>query len=171
MAAPHVAGAAALLMSYFPQCSNKQVRSVLLKTAQDQGASGCDSLFGHGIVQVKNAYDNIVSDGCNAAGAGTALGGCEQLSDECTSTSCASCQVCNPFSGSCDFSATSPIHIIEIIITPDLYPSEISWTLQGPVIFASGDSVGASVRVCEGETYTFTMNDSYGDGICCTWGQ
>jgi serine protease len=56
MASPHVAGAAAKIWAARPQCTNKQVREALEKTATDLGAPGRDDLFGHGLVQVKSAY-------------------------------------------------------------------------------------------------------------------
>lgn len=68
MATPHVAGAAALVWSFFPQCTNEQIRSVLNATAKDKGASGRDNFYGHGIVQVKAAYDSINANGCNGGG-------------------------------------------------------------------------------------------------------
>lgn len=70
MATPHVAGAAALVWSYFPQCSNTQIRSVLNATAQDRGAAGRDNYYGHGIVKVGDAVDYINANGCSGNGGG-----------------------------------------------------------------------------------------------------
>ena len=84
MATPHVAGVAALVWSYFPECSNNQIRNVLIKTAIDRGSSGCDQLYGHGVVQAKAAYDLLAAQGCDAGGIDFpfkldgAPGGCEQ---------------------------------------------------------------------------------------------
>jgi serine protease len=57
MSSPHVAGAAAKIWAARPQCTNKQVREALEKTAIDLGAKGRDDNFGHGLVQVKSAYE------------------------------------------------------------------------------------------------------------------
>jgi serine protease len=84
MACPYVAGVAAEVWSHFPDCTNDQIRNVLLKTAMDRGAAGYDVHYGHGIVQAKAAYDLLQSEGCEAGGNATTitpLGGCEQNPD------------------------------------------------------------------------------------------
>jgi serine protease len=81
MACPYVAGVAADVWSYFPDCTNNQIRNVLLKTALDRGAAGYDIGYGHGIVQAKAAYDLLQSEGCEAGGDAatvTPLSGCAQ---------------------------------------------------------------------------------------------
>jgi subtilisin family serine protease len=55
MAAPHVAGVAALVIEADPLLSNAQVRSVLEGTAQDRGAPGWDSTYGWGVVDAQAA--------------------------------------------------------------------------------------------------------------------
>lgn len=88
MATPHVAGVAALLWSHFPQCTNHQLRNVLLMSANDKGAEGCDTQYGYGVVQARDAYDLIqnANGNCEAVGGSTpnepsdaAVGGCNQL--------------------------------------------------------------------------------------------
>ena len=64
MATPHVAAVAALVWSYFPSCSAKQMRTTLNKSALDLGAAGRDHQFGHGLVQARAAYDRIALRGC-----------------------------------------------------------------------------------------------------------
>jgi subtilisin family serine protease len=64
MATPHVAAAAALVWSYFPSCSNQQIRDVLNKTALDLGAAGRDNAFGFGLVQARAAHDALAARGC-----------------------------------------------------------------------------------------------------------
>ena len=62
---------------------------------------------------------------------------------------------------------------IDISITTDIYPEEITWTLTDSLggIVASGgpydtDNVTIDETVCVGDgCYTFTMSDSFGDGI------
>ena len=53
MAAPHVAGAAALLVNCGYSAS--QIRSVLTSTADELGTSGRDNLYGHGLLDVDQA--------------------------------------------------------------------------------------------------------------------
>ena len=50
MAAPHVAGVAALILSANPSLSPDQVEEVLKGTAEDIGAPGFDQFFGEGLV-------------------------------------------------------------------------------------------------------------------------
>ncbi|MCL1799619.1 MAG: S8 family serine peptidase [Eggerthellaceae bacterium] len=50
MAAPYVAGAAALVFAANPSTTPAQVRTALEKTAQDLGAPGWDQYYGHGQV-------------------------------------------------------------------------------------------------------------------------
>ena len=57
MAAPHVAGAAALVKAKNPTWSNQQVRDKLFATAEDLGSVGRDDQFGHGLVKAAAAVD------------------------------------------------------------------------------------------------------------------
>lgn len=69
---------------------------------------------------------------------------------------------------------------ITVNITPDNYGSEITWTLNdsGGTTIASGGPYTDGVTTLETQTvgvvvdecYSFTINDSYGDGICCGFG-
>ena len=61
MASPHVAGVAALIWSHFPNVNHTQINDVLESTAKDLGAAGRDDFYGHGLVQAKAAYDQLVS--------------------------------------------------------------------------------------------------------------
>lgn len=55
-AAPHVAGAAALLLQAFPNLSPQQVVELLYTSARDIGAAGVDSIFGRGALDLSNAF-------------------------------------------------------------------------------------------------------------------
>lgn len=55
MAAPHVAGVAALVKARFPAISGQQLRARLQATAIDIGQPGVDPLFGAGLVNARNA--------------------------------------------------------------------------------------------------------------------
>jgi subtilisin family serine protease len=57
MATPHVAGAAAILFSHYPDCTPTQIRYALAITSKDQNSTGCDQYFGFGIVQIKSAFE------------------------------------------------------------------------------------------------------------------
>ncbi len=51
MAAPHVAGTAALIWGACPELDNQGLREILTKSALDLGDPGWDMSFGHGLVQ------------------------------------------------------------------------------------------------------------------------
>jgi subtilisin family serine protease len=55
MAAPHVAGVAALILAGNPGLSSSQLRSHLLDFAVDAGAAGRDNRYGAGIVNARNS--------------------------------------------------------------------------------------------------------------------
>ncbi|PTX61040.1 putative secreted protein (Por secretion system target) [Kordia periserrulae] len=74
---------------------------------------------------------------------------------------------------------------IRVIITPDRYGAETTWTLEdsnGMIIGSGGpyttigtnttqpDEIQDVAITTLNECYTFTLNDSYGDGICCLYG-
>jgi len=57
MAAPHVAGLAALIRSRNPTLSNAEVRQILESTADDLGAAGWDPYYGHGRINGRRALE------------------------------------------------------------------------------------------------------------------
>ncbi|HEY9766020.1 MAG TPA: S8 family serine peptidase, partial [Chroococcales cyanobacterium] len=59
MAAPHVAGTAALVLARFHHLSLSQLKHQLLETADDLGAPGKDPFFGHGRVNAYNAVRSL----------------------------------------------------------------------------------------------------------------
>jgi subtilisin family serine protease len=66
MAAPHVAGVAALVWSYRTSWSNGQIRDALEKTAEDLGTPGRDDRYGHGLVRARAALDYLTIDSGSA---------------------------------------------------------------------------------------------------------
>lgn len=67
---------------------------------------------------------------------------------------------------------TSSQVLVEVVIVPDNYPGETSWqlaTVSGTVL-ASGTSNSMNVCVSNTACLKFTIYDSYGDGICCGYG-
>jgi hypothetical protein len=79
-----------------------------------------------------------------------------------------------------NFSAISgTASFFNIVITMDDYPEETSWELasaQGSIV-ASGSGYANPGEVIDLEVcvpagcYNFTINDSWGDGICCAYGE
>ncbi len=58
-AAPHVAGAAAVLLQAFPNLTPEEVVQILLTTADDLGESGVDDVYGHGLINLERATQPI----------------------------------------------------------------------------------------------------------------
>lgn len=54
-AAPHVAGAIAIIWSKNPALTAQEVKTILLNSATDLGAAGVDAVFGHGLLNVATA--------------------------------------------------------------------------------------------------------------------
>ncbi len=59
VAAPHVAGVAALVWSHFPYLNATDVRYALEDTAEDIGSKGKDDYFGYGLVNALEAYNYL----------------------------------------------------------------------------------------------------------------
>jgi hypothetical protein len=55
-AAPHVAGALALLLEAFPNLTATQAVDLLLKSARDAGTAGVDTTYGRGILDIGRAF-------------------------------------------------------------------------------------------------------------------
>mgnify|MGYP005811938871 CR=1 FL=1 len=59
-AAPHVAGALAVLFSAFPHLSSATQRSILLNSAADLGTPGVDDVYGYGRLDVLAMYNRML---------------------------------------------------------------------------------------------------------------
>ena len=65
MASPLVAGAAAVIWSHHPHCSNSQIRKVLQITTDKKRVDGDrDESYGFGLFQAKDALDYLDKHGC-----------------------------------------------------------------------------------------------------------
>lgn len=69
--------------------------------------------------------------------------------------------------------------VLHVEIETDTYPSDTSFELikeSGDTLYASPNTLSASsvstFEICLtiSERYTFMLLDSFGDGICCEWG-
>ena len=79
----------------------------------------------------------------------------------------------NVNNGTCSYTCPAGQKRVTIDVVADNYPNEISWTLKNAstnTTIASGGSTGTSLCVPENACMIFTMLDSYGDGICCGYG-
>jgi serine protease AprX len=62
-AAPHIAGAMALLLSAYPDLTPIELEQALVQSAVDLGPVGPDTIFGHGMVDVLAAYHYLDAGG------------------------------------------------------------------------------------------------------------
>lgn len=75
--------------------------------------------------------------------------------------------------GTCSYSCPTGQARVRVNIIADQYPSEITWNLKNGttgVTLASGTSTGTTLCVPNNTCLVFRINDSYGDGICCGFG-
>lgn len=56
-AAPNVTGAIAIMLGAFPHLTPEEVLAILFDTATDLGATGVDTIYGHGLVNLRAASD------------------------------------------------------------------------------------------------------------------
>jgi serine protease AprX len=81
LAAPHAAGAMALLLSRFPNLLVPELESALRQSAVDLGIAGADDEYGYGLVDVIEAYNTLLaSDPSPPSAAGDAYTVAEDLS-------------------------------------------------------------------------------------------
>ncbi|MBK6754926.1 MAG: hypothetical protein IPG69_15425 [Flavobacteriales bacterium] len=92
----------------------------------------------------------------------------------CTETTAANYNsAANINNGTCSYTCPGGQQRVRIDLVADNYPGEISWTLKNGATnttLASGGSTGTTVCVPANTCLVFRINDSYGDGICCGYG-
>jgi hypothetical protein len=72
--APQIAGAAALLAQAFPRLTGVQIVDILLRSAFDAGASGTDTIYGRGILDIARAFQPVGTTSLAGSTAAVALG-------------------------------------------------------------------------------------------------
>lgn len=79
--------------------------------------------------------------------------------------------------GSCSYACSGGQQRVRVEIIHDQYPSETSWTLKNGstgATLASGNNTtnrnGTTLCVANDVCLVFKISDSYGDGICCNYG-
>ena len=160
MASPHAAGVAALVWSQYPELSHEALINILETTATDlplDAPDGKDNKYGHGLIDAAAAYDAVMSSTVPTVSPA-------------------------PTPAPTDFCPTGIQANVEIVT--DNWPAETSWEIKDAddIIVASRDSFSdtdtlyedrvclTETETCSGTDYTFTVYDSYGDGLCCAYG-
>ncbi|MEZ5045218.1 MAG: S8/S53 family peptidase [Saprospiraceae bacterium] len=200
-ACPNAAGVMALILSADGTLTEAQARAALEGTCDKVGAytyasnvagqpTGTWSLeLGYGKINAANAIASLNCEECLLCTDGIQNG--QETGVDCGGPICAVCPTCedgiqngDETDVDCGGSNCAPCACFEapltLTINLDHYPEETSWTLKtSGVTVASGGTYGylpdlstvvENINVGEGN-YTFTINDSYGDGICCSYGQ
>ena len=143
MAAPHVSGVAALVWSHFPSISARQIQLVLESSATDLGSAGRDDYYGYGLVNAESAY-NFLSSGSTFS----------------------------PTSSPTGLECVASKKKFDLKVVPDNYDYTTSWELReacsGNIILQGGEE--GKVFCIEDKNYVFTIRDSWGSGLCCTYG-
>lgn len=116
-------------------------------------------------------YNLALSDKCGSAPPPTCTDGIQNGDEtgvDCGGSSCAPCNT----------SCTENEVIVSI--TFDNYPEETSWNIKNDAgttvasgTYSSTNADGSTITetLClTDDCYTFTINDTYGDGICCSYG-
>lgn len=165
-ACPVVAGVATLLLGYNPNLTVAEVKNILYSTAIDMGAAGNDNEYANGRVNALAALQAAGGSGGPTCTDGVQNG--QETGVDCGGPDCPSCPTgCNGTT-------------VTLSMTFDNYPEETSWriTNSAGTTVASGGTYGSSPdgstlteSICLADgCYTFTMLDSYGDGMCCNYG-
>lgn len=193
MAAPHVAGVAAWLVSHFPSCTNNQIRNAMIHSTREpptgdyRNSKGWDKFYGWGIVNAGRAYELLLL-GCESAGGAypavnqtlsdMAQGGKDQKDIGCTSDfQCTDENMCNGIR-KCDLS-TNTCYIEEgtevvcddgLICTTDTCDSNTGTCSFTPVNCEDGNKCNG-IKACNNVTGACDLVEdpvSCDDGDACT---
>ena len=100
---------------------------------------------------------------------------CSNGSCQAGPSPCSSNQICSELGD--DSFCLNECHKITVELTTDNWPSETSWDIVGQSMGMVASGSGYSTGTFNEETpclpedeYTFTIYDSYGDGMCCSYG-
>lgn len=166
-ACPVVAGVAALVLGYNPSLSSSQLKTILYNSAIDMGPNGNDNEYANGRVNALGALQAAGGTGGPTCSDGIQNG--QETGVDCGGPDCQACptQGCNG-------------NEVLLSFVFDNYPEETSWTITndaGQIVESGGtyggqpDGSSLTIGLCLVDgCYTLTINDSYGDGICCAYG-
>ncbi|MCO6487981.1 MAG: T9SS type A sorting domain-containing protein [Phaeodactylibacter sp.] len=149
----------------------------MFQNYMDYSDDGCMNLYTQGqktrmraLFEPGGARASLLSsNGCGQGTPPTCSDGIQNGDEtgvDCGGSTCAPCP-CNA-------------NALTLTITLDNYPEETSWEVRdaGNTVVSSGGTYGSqpdgstvveNINLADGD-YTFTIFDSYGDGICCAYG-
>jgi len=114
------------------------------------------------------SYNN---GGCSPVDEG---GICTDVDDDKRECSCATGYIMNNDQMTCNQVCGADQTRIGVSLVADDYPEETSWELtdadSGEMLMSAGAESG-SLCVDRSTCLTFTLKDSYGDGMCCSYGE
>ena len=160
-AAPHVAGAAALLFSYNISAPVSHIHNALMASAQDLDDTGRDDFYGQGLVKTRDALDVLMAT----------LSGNETLQDWSNPN------LVDPFGEPVPTCSETEV-LVTVNLLTDRYGNETSWEVVRDVddftVMAAagfGSRAASSKSYClPPNCYTFQIYDSFGDGISGKYG-
>ena len=187
-ACPVVAGVATLLLGYDANLTSTEVKNILYTTAIDMGAAGYDNEYANGRV---NALGALLAAGGGDPSCTDGIQNGDETGVDCGGPDCPTCPSCTDGvqngnetgidCGGSDCPACPCANNLTLTIVLDNYPEETSWDIRDAnnTVLASGayntsnpdgSTVVEDICLPDG-CYDFTIYDSYGDGICCSYGQ
>jgi subtilisin family serine protease len=172
-AAPHVAGAAALLLAKDPTLSPAQVKEILENTARDLGSSGYDVYYGWGLVDPSAAIQSLA--GCESDAECT--DGNECTADTCETGTCAFVPVIDDTScseGICCSGTCAPATCLEsdcddhdaCTLDNCVSPETCSATCNHQPILACTSGDGCCPAGCDATDTDCPQGAVCGDGSC-----
>lgn len=177
MACPHVSGVFALGLSANPALSKSELLNCATTTASSVDGSNPNYVgkLGAGLIDAQ-AFVSCAANGSPSPAPTYSMAPTTAAPSQAPTYSKAPTAGC----GVCD-------QKLDLTIVTDNWASETTWTLKhvptapGCVISeaAGGPYENAnteykhvlSTEICAGQKYTFEIFDTYGDGICCDWGE
>merc|ERR1719162_338654 len=164
MACPHVAGATAILLGEFPDLQTSSILSSLLLAAMPDAVD---------LLPESPASPNMLLRVTGATSPPTPAPPSPPPTPAPPTPSPTTAQ---PTPAPTPFTCDNNMTVFRLELTTDTYGGETGWTLEKDgTMVANGGSYGASQSYVENvcivhQDHTFTISDTYGDGMCCNYG-
>jgi subtilisin family serine protease len=157
-ATPFVSGIAALLMSSNPSLSVETITNALLNSAEDLGTAGRDDLYGYGLVSALGAY-NLLTTSTGITAPPTTE---PPISDPGATTPPSSCAEATLFLRTDDYPYETFVSLYDV-------SNNVYLWLSGADLANTDYSLSSDCLDTNG-CYEFSITDTVGDGLCCSYG-